>query len=52
MRREISSWSNVIGPARGRICLVPMLKDNEFVGAISIYRTEIRLFTDKQVSNW
>ena len=30
--------------------LVPMLKDNEFVGAISIYRTEIRLFTDKQVS--
>jgi GAF domain-containing protein/anti-sigma regulatory factor (Ser/Thr protein kinase) len=30
--------------------LVPMLKDNEFVGAISIYRTEIRLFTDKQVA--
>jgi two-component system, NtrC family, sensor kinase len=30
--------------------LVPMLKDNEFVGAISIYRTEVRLFTDKQVA--
>ena len=30
--------------------LVPMLKDNEFVGAISIYRTEIGLFNDKQVA--
>jgi signal transduction histidine kinase len=30
--------------------LVPMLKDNEFVGAISIYREEVQLFTDKQVA--
>jgi GAF domain-containing protein len=32
------------------LLLVPMLKDNEFVGAISIYRTEVRLFTDEQVA--
>src|SRR5215472_10031136 len=28
---------------------VPMLKDNEVVGAIGIYRTEVRSFSDKQI---
>jgi signal transduction histidine kinase/DNA-binding response OmpR family regulator/uncharacterized protein YigA (DUF484 family) len=31
------------------LALVPMLKDDEFIGAISIYRKEIRPFSDKQI---
>ena len=34
--------------ARTVVC-VPMLKDNEVVGAISIYRQQVRPFTDKQI---
>jgi GAF domain-containing protein len=30
--------------------VVPMLKENEFVGAISIYRQEVLPFTDKQIA--
>src|SRR6516225_5588976 len=29
--------------------LVPMLKENELIGAIATYRLEVRLFTDKQI---
>ena len=37
--------------ARARTYLaVPMLKDNEVIGAIGIYRQEVRPFTDKQVA--
>src|SRR4030095_6435098 len=31
------------------LVLVPMLKDDEVVGAVSIYRPEVRPFTDKQI---
>ncbi|HWX31185.1 MAG TPA: GAF domain-containing protein, partial [Steroidobacteraceae bacterium] len=35
--------------ARSHI-VVPMLKDNELVGAITIYRQEVRPFTEKQIA--
>src|SRR5262249_3387936 len=34
--------------ARSHI-VVPMLKDDELIGAIAIYRQEVRPFTDKQI---
>ena len=38
-----------LGGARSTVC-VPMIKDDELVGAIFIYRTEVRPFTDKQIA--
>jgi signal transduction histidine kinase len=32
------------------ILAVPMLRENEFIGTIVIYRKEVRLFADKQIS--
>jgi GAF domain-containing protein len=37
-----------LGGARSTVC-VPMVKDDSLVGAIVIYRTEVRPFTDKQI---
>jgi signal transduction histidine kinase len=38
-----------LGGVRTLLC-VPMLKDNELIGIIAVFRQETRLFTDKQVA--
>jgi len=38
----------ILGGARSTVC-VPMLKDDDLIGTITIYRQEVRPFTDRQI---
>ena len=49
LRERSSAASATSLAARGSLLAVPMLKENELVGAIIIYRQEVRPFTDKQI---
>jgi GAF domain-containing protein len=43
-----SGYAATLGGARSTV-VVPMLKDEELIGTIVIYRQEVRPFTDKQI---
>ena len=45
---EFVGRAATLGGARSSVC-VPMLKDEVLVGTITIYRQEVRPFTDKQI---
>jgi GAF domain-containing protein len=55
MRQELAylddeSWKVSVDAAGLRsVVVVPMVKERELLGAIAIYRTEVRPFTDKQI---
>ncbi len=45
-----STFSDLVDVAGARtLLLVPMLKENELVGAFAIYRVDVRPFTEKQI---
>jgi GAF domain-containing protein len=49
LEREPSSVTMVERAGARTLLVVPMLKDDELVGNINIYRQEVRPFTDKQI---
>ena len=44
---RVVTFVETVGPRT--VLFVPMLKDGDIVGAFSIFRQEVRLFTDKQI---
>ena len=48
-QQGISSPPVTLGGARSTVDL-PLLKDDQLVGAFSIYRQEVRPFTEKQIA--
>jgi GAF domain-containing protein len=48
---QIEEPNNVLAVYAGArtLLLVPLLKENEFIGVFGIYRQEVRPFTDKQI---
>jgi GAF domain-containing protein len=49
LRRDPLAVSAVEVAGIRTLVVVPMLKDNDMIGAIVIYRKEVRSFTDKQI---
>jgi GAF domain-containing protein len=46
---QVPTYAASLGGARS-IVIVPMLKDDQLIGTIIIYRQEVRPFTDKQIA--
>jgi GAF domain-containing protein len=46
--RAVTSFVDLAGVRT--LLVVPMLKENELIGAVGIYRQEVHLFTDKQIN--
>jgi two-component system, NtrC family, sensor kinase len=50
LKREPGPVALVEAAGARTVLVVPMLKENRLVGAIAIYRQEVRPFTDKQIA--